>query len=179
MNSFLFEAPWLMGGIGAIVTGVSGLAWLQTGNAWAKNIALALGVVTALFVWINFQVKTDGELVEEVVLAIAREIENNDHARVRQRIHPDASERVVSAVDQLPKVKFREARITKIHSVEVQGKSSPKSAFVQMNVILKVDSEYFSGNAAAWIQVELEQKAGQWLVVNYEQREPQYGYMNR
>lgn len=179
MNSFLFEDPWLIGGVGAVVTGISGFAWLKTGNAWAKNNALGLGVVTAILVWINFRVKTDGELVEEVVLAIAREIENNDHARVRQRIHPDASERVVSAVDQLPKFKFREARITKIHNVDVREKPTPKAAFVQMNVVLKVDAEYLSGNAAAWIQVELEQKDGQWLVVNYEQREPQYGYLNR
>lgn len=182
MNSLLFENPILVGLIGTIVFCMSIFGWLQTGNPWAGRAAIALALMTVFFVWLNVWIETDRESVQAMLFEAATEVEQNQIQKLKLRVHPEATERVHQSMAQLPSFQFNQAKITKIHAVDLSEAGARKVAFVRMNVIAEAESKTGSaqgvrGKLAAWLQLELEQIDGKWCVVDCERNGPQHEFL--
>jgi hypothetical protein len=182
MNSLLFENPILVGVIGTIVFCMTVFGWLQTGNPWAGRAAAALVVIIAILIWLNIWIETDRESVRAMLMEAALEVEQNQIEKLKDRVHPEATERVHQSISQLPRFKFDQAKITKIHAIELSEAGDRKVAFVRMNVIAEAESKTGSaggmhGKLAAWLQLELEQWEGKWRVVDCERNGPQHEFL--
>lgn len=182
MNSLLFENPILVGVIGTIVFSMSVFGWLQTGNPWAGRAAAIFVGITAFLIWLNIWIETDRESVRAMLMDAASEVEQNQIEKLKGRVHPEATERVHQSMSQLPGFKFDQAKITKIHSIELSEAGVRKVAFVRMNVIAEAESKMRSAEGmrsklAAWLQLELEHMDGEWRVVDCERHGPQHEFL--
>jgi hypothetical protein len=182
MNSLLFENPILVGLIGIIVFSMTVFGWIQTGNPWAGRAAAILAVITAFLIWLNVWIETDRESVRAMLMEAASEVEQNQIEKLKGRVHPEATERVHQSMSQLPLFKFDQAKIAKIHAIELSKAGARKVAFVRMNVVAEAESKLGSaegmrGNLAAWLQLELEQMDGKWRVVDCERNGPHHEFL--
>lgn len=177
MYEFLFENAYLIGLVGVLLSGMSLYGWIQTGSLAARNSALGLGLATLMLVSLNWIVVTEAEEVRSVVLKTAEELERNDTEAIKKRIHSHASVMVQNAVNFLPNVTFHQARVTRIHSVSVEDILGKRTARVKMNVIAQAETNRGSGKAARWVQVDFEKQGDSWLIVDYEERNPQHEFM--
>ena len=177
MPTFLFEQPWIVGTIGSILTVASVFGWLQTGNRWAAYSAIGFALITVLMVLMNLWVVTDREEVTVWLFQIASEVENNETPKVMARISHDATDRVRDAAAKLPRIKFLNARITKIHKVEIQSNRFNAKANVRMNVFVEADIQNYPVKAPRWIGLSLQKIEGKWLLTDFEDREPQHEFM--
>lgn len=177
MPTFLFEQPWIVGVIGAVLTAVSVFGWIQTGNKIGLQSGIGIAIVTIVLLLLNLTVETDREFLRRWVLDAAAELQNNEHEKIAKRIHPSPSDRVLSQVRMLPSVKLDVVRVSKIHSIEVETKRSPPQAFIRMNVFVQGESHNSSGKAPIWVGLTLEKVQDEWLVVDYEQKDPQHEFM--
>jgi hypothetical protein len=178
MNALLFEQPWLLGAIGSGLTVITLYGWTQTGNAIALKTGLVFGVVTLLLLACNLWIVTDAEKVRLWLADAAGELQNNQFERVLKRISPNHSIRVANTADRMKSVKFSIAKVTKIHSIEVDRTGETATAFVRMNAFVEAKSAGMSGKVPRWVGITLEKKGPNWLLVDFEDREPQFEFVN-
>ncbi|MCU0716469.1 MAG: hypothetical protein MUD03_10120 [Pirellula sp.] len=176
MSEILFESPMVVLGFGAVFTLIAGYTWVQTGSLWARNIALVFFLLTVLLVWLGNIIQTDKERVRSMLSEAASELQNNDFEKVKQRIHPKATDVVRAASDRLQEVRFSIARISRIHEIEVND-GSPKTAQVRANVFVDVESQGFQAKTPRWVLLDLEEHDGKWKVVHFEHRNPQHEFV--
>lgn len=177
MSELLFENPLLIGTIGALFCILTAFGWIQTANKIARNVFFVLVIITILLVWLNIATKTDREQVVGTVQDIAKELQSNDVNAIKQRIHPVATEIVRQAVNQMPTIHFSLAKVSAFHEITVQEISGEKFAQVRMNVVVDAEIQGFQSRIPRWVQVDLEEKDGRWLVVNFEHRVAQHEFM--
>jgi hypothetical protein len=180
MPSIFFEQPWIIGGIGTVLSVITIFGWLQSGNPIAFRSACGLIVATILLTLLNVWVVTDREVVRDWLLETCMQVQDNqfdNKEKVMALIHPDASERVMNYASTLPDIKFVVARITKIHSIEIEAKRNATRAIVRMNVYVEGESRYANGKAPRWVGMTLSKHAGKWLVTDFDAREPQHEFM--
>lgn len=175
MSQFFFESPLLIGLIGCIVTGIAGLIWVNTMQRLALQIAGVSLATTVVLVLTNLNVVTDRERIEVMLYQVAEAIQNNDHAKVYQAIHPSATNTVLQAKVELPKWSFTEARVTGISSISVDRGSKPATAIAQFNVRVVVTLRGDKLDIPRFVKIYLEELNSQWLVKNYEHHEPTAG----
>jgi hypothetical protein len=183
MPSFLFEQPWIIGGIGTVLSVITIFGWVQSGNAIALRSACGLIVATVALVLLNLWVVTDREVVRAWLLDTAERIQRNEFEgdipgeKIQMLIHPDASERTMNYSRILPNIKFTMAKITKIHSIEIDAKRNLTKAVVRMNVFVEAESKYASGKTPRWVGLTLVKKDDKWLITDFEAKEPQHEFM--
>lgn len=178
MQTLLFEQPWMIGAIGAILSLVTFFGWTQTGNSIAFKTACGLVATTILLVLLNVWVVSDREIVHQWLMETADEVQTNQIEKVLKRIHPESSDRVANSAEQLKVITFSVLRITRIHSIEIQTKRQTKKALVRMNVFSEGAIRGFEGKLSLWIGLTLEQVGNEWLVTDIEERDPQHEFMN-
>ncbi len=61
MATILFEQPWLISTIGAVLTVLTFYGWVQTGNSIALKTAIGFAIGSILLVLLNLWVITDTE----------------------------------------------------------------------------------------------------------------------
>jgi len=138
---------------------------------------------------INVLVKTDKEELSELMQSLARDLQANRFEEVRKKIHPDATVELRNLQSRIEGVEFQSVVIKKIHGIEVVGTREPKSANVRMNVIVEGRQGGSSGTVPRWVRIFLEQlkpagakgepSKGEWRIVDYEHRDPQYEMLNQ
>jgi hypothetical protein len=111
-------------------------------------------------------------------LALGSEVERNQVDKVLNRLSPNHSDRVANAAERMKMVKFTVARITKVHSVQVDYQGANAIAYVRMNVFVEAESEGMSGKVPRWVGLTIEKKGKEWLIVDFEDREAQHEFMN-
>jgi Cu/Ag efflux protein CusF len=178
MTSLLFEQPWIIGAIGAILAIVTFYGWIQTGNSIAFKSGWILLIVTILLIALNVSIVTSGEEVRTWLKETAAELQANQYEKVLARIHPEASAHVQSNRAQVKLIRFESVKITQIHRVEVVTKYGLPRATAQMNVVVDGTFREIAGKTARWISLTLEKVNGKWLVLEMEEREPQHEFMN-
>ena len=178
MTSLFFEQPWMIGAIGTILTIATFYGWMQTGNSIALKVAIGMAVLTLLLLACNAWVVTDAEKIQIWLSDAADELQNNQFERVLKRISPNHSIRVANTAERMKTVKFHVAKVTKIHSIEVDSSGSTPTAFVRMNAFVEAESGGMSGKVPRWVGLTLEKKGNDWLMIDFEDREPQYEFMN-
>ena len=178
ISSVLFEQPWLIGAIGAILTAMTFYGWVQTGNSIALKTGIGFIGLTILLVLINVFCVTDSETIRVWLTDAASELQSNQFEKIRKRISPDHSERVANANERMHLVKFFVAKVTKIHSIEVVYKRAKATAFIRMNAFVEAKSQGISAKVPRWVGLTLEKKGEEWLITDFEDREAQHEFMN-
>jgi uncharacterized membrane protein YecN with MAPEG domain len=179
MAEFLFENPYVVGLVGALLTGLSLFGWIQTGNKIAAYVGLGFLLLTSFLVWLNLYVVTDREQIRVVLTDTSRELEENRHDAVKKRIHPDHTQQVASAVALLPRIKFDVATVTRVHSIELTKVGNKPSARVRMNVYVEVQTDFMPGKVPRWVQLDLEKLGDQWLVVDFVHKEATFEFLGK
>ena len=177
MNAIFFEQPWIIGAIGTVVTVLTLYGWTQTGNMIALKSAIAFAVTTLLLLIANLFIITDAERVRTWLIDTASDLQNNEFDKVLRKISPDCSERVTNAVERMKGVKFSITKITKIHSIEVTTRKKEVTAYVRMNAFVEGESYGMSGKVPRWVGLTLEKKDHEWLITDFEDRDPQHEFM--
>ena len=178
MAAILFEQPWFIGLIGTVLTIVTFYGWAQTGNSIAFRTALGFAVGSILLVLLNLWVATDAENIRIWLVDAAAELQSNQYDKVLRRVSPDHSERVASVSVRMKTVKFSVARVTKIHSIEIDYKGTTPTADVRLNAFVEAESHGVSGKLARWVRLTLEKIESKWLITDFEDREAQHEFMN-
>ena len=179
MSEFLFENPYVIGCVGALVTGLSLFGWIQTGNKIAMYVALGFLILTGSLVYLNIYVQTDREQVRIVLNDTALELQENRYDALKKRIHPDHSQQVASAMSMLPRVKFDVAKVNRVHSIELSKIGNNATARVRMNVYVEVQTDFMPGKIPRWVQLDLEKQGDQWLVVDFEHKEATFEFLGK
>ena len=178
MIPLLFEQPWLIGTIGTVVTVLTFYGWTQTGNSIAFKASLGLALISIILVLVNVGIVTDSERVRVWLADAASELQSNQYDRVRKRISPNHSERVESTAQRMQTVKFSVARITRIHSIAIDYRTSIPTALVRMNAFVEAESSGVVGRVPRWVGLELEKRGDEWLITDFEDREAQHEFIH-
>ncbi len=177
MYSVIFEQPWTVGAIGAFLTVLTLYGWTQSGNSIAFKSGVGFAVVTILLLFVNLWIVTDGEQIRIWLVEVADELQANQYDKVLKRISPDRSDRVDRTAEHMKSVKFSVARVTKIHSVTLDYRGVNPKAVVRMNAYVEAESSGVSGKVPRWVGLTLEKLNNEWLIDDFEDREPQHEFM--
>ncbi len=178
MIPLLFEQPWLIGTIGTVVTVLTFYGWSQTGNSIAFKASVGFAMVSLLLLLLNVWVVTDSERVRVWLADAASELQSNQYDRVLKRISPNHSERVERTAQRMQTVKFSVARVTRIHSIAIDYKTSNPTALVRMNAFVEAESSGVTGRIPRWVGLELEKRGEEWLLTDFEDREAQHEFIH-
>jgi hypothetical protein len=179
MSEYFFEHPYIIGTLGALLTGLSLFGWIQTGNKVAVYLALGTLVLTSFLVWLNLYVETDREQIHAVLKETAAELQDNRFEAVKNRIHPDHTQQVASAISMLPRLKFEVARITGVHAIDLSKVGKNPAARVRMNVYVEVQTDFMPGKIPRWVQLDLEKLNDRWLVIDFQHKEATFEFLGK
>ena len=177
MATILFEQPWLISTIGAVLTVLTFYGWVQTGNSIALKTAIGFAIGSILLVLLNHWVITDTEKIRIWLVDAAGELQSNEYDKVLKRISPDHTERVESIAARMKTVKFSVAKVTMIHSIKIEYKGTAPTADVRMNAFVQAESNGMSGKLPRWVRLTLEKRNTEWLITDFEDRDPQHEFM--
>lgn len=174
---WLLEQPLIIVGLGVGLILSLGAAWTASGR---QELLYALvAAIGLLFVGLITErlVVTDREKIRATLQEIARDVKANDHAKVMRHIHSSAASVKQQAQAELPKYKFTEFRITKIHTIDVDASTEPRSAMVELNMVGGGSFHEFGIDAdhvPRWVQLHLLRETdGRWTVAAYQHDDPQ------
>ena len=177
MATILFEQPWFISAIGTVLTVVTFYGWVQTGNSTALKTTIGFAIGSILLVFLNLWVITDTETIRTWLMDAAGELQKNEFDKVLKRISPDRTERVQSTTDRMKFFRFSVARVTKIHSINIDYKGSTPTADVRMNAFVQAESDGMSGKLPRWVRLTLEKPDTEWLITDFEDRDAQHEFM--
>lgn len=177
MATILFEQPWFIGAIGAVLTVVTFYGWVQTGNSNAFRTAIGFAIGSTLLVFLNLWVITDTENIRTWLADAAGELQSNEYDSVLKRISPDHTDRVESIADRMKTVQFSVAKVTKIHSINIDYKGTTPKADIRMNAFVQAESFGMSGKLPRWVRLTLEKRDTEWLITDFEDRDAQHEFM--
>ncbi|MDX1945479.1 MAG: hypothetical protein SFU86_08720 [Pirellulaceae bacterium] len=175
--NWLFDQPIYIA-LGGIVFGfLAGVLWSSTGSkAWLAALGVVIAITAGLLITERLVV-TDREAIRQTLAEIARDVQSNDVAKVVRHIAPDRPDMAIRARTEMPNYRFTECRVTKVHGIDVNERANPRTALVEFNVVVagsfRQGGMEASGNYPRWVRLHLvKDKAGQWLVYDYEHAEP-------
>lgn len=181
MTPFLFEQPWLIGTIGAILSIATFYGWTQSGSPLVLRTACGMVAFTLVLLLINVLVVTQSEEIRAWASEAAHELENNQRDKVMERIHPDCTARVDQCVQRMNGIVFSAFRVSKIHGVDVVRENGIVKAKLRMNVVVQGNVEGYyremKGRVVRWVNLTLERFDGRWYVMDIEDREPQHEFV--
>ena len=179
MNSFFFESPYILGAISLLIVAIAWYGWLQSLQKLAFVIATVLTILSILLLTANLLVVTDSESIKSTILKTASELDQGNLSAIKDIIAPDSSEAVQAALLMLNRVKIHEARVTRLHAIDVDKTNGIKTAQVRMNVYVDCDLNNYRVRAPRWILLDMEELNGQWKVVHWEHRDPHNEFIQR
>ena len=176
--SWLYEQPLIIVILGVALVFVLGALWSASGR---KELLYALGAAVVLLITglvVERWTVTDREAIRGTLHRIAEDVKSNNRRAVTSHLHSTAPELKQKAEAELPKYKFDECRVTRIHLIDVDDQAEPRSALVEFNVIaagtFKVESLEVTDTVPRWVKLHmLREPDGQWKVVDYEHDSPE------
>ena len=131
--NWLFDQPYTIAIVGVAIVFFLGIAWVQTGrNAFLYAVAGVMALAALLLV-LERRIITDREAVETRLYAFAAAVESNNSSNLADCIVRSRPELLAAARGEMAHHKFTEARVTKIHHVEVLPKHQPPQVTVEFN----------------------------------------------
>jgi hypothetical protein len=176
--NWLFEQQLLIVVLGITLVLLLGAAWSATGR---KELLFAIAGAVLLLVAglvIERLVVTDREAIEQTLAQIAADVKSNHVAAVTRHVYSGTPELKQKAAAEMPKYRFTECRITKIHRIDVDRHDDPPSAIVEFNIIaagtFDTPAGQLSDTVPRWVRLHLlQEKDGRWTVAEYEHDNPQ------
>jgi hypothetical protein len=170
--SFFFESPIYLGICGLLVVVIAVVAWINTAHKYALWTAVAAFIVTVLLLLVEHNVVTYREEIIARLNEVADHLENNRREEAIAAIHPAADNAVQMARAELPKYQFSEARVTSIHSLEIDAPTKRPRAVVEFNVIVALTVNGQEHRVPRYIKVTLYRENDKWFVYDYSHSDP-------
>src|SRR6476661_1585024 len=175
---WLYEQPLIIVVLGVALLLGLGAAWSASGR---KELLYSMAVVVVLLIAglvIERLVVTDREAIRATLLQIARDVQSNDRRAVLRHVHFSATELKKKAEAELPNYHFTECRVTRINLIDIDRHAEPRSAMVELNIIISGEFKYAgleaTGTYPRWVKLHmLREKDGRWTVVEYDHDDPQ------
>ncbi len=183
--TWLYEQPLVIVVIGILLLLGLGIAWSSTGRKELLYAAAAALALVILGLVIERLVTTDAESIRQTLQEIASDVEHNDHRALVRHIAESAPQIRERAEAEMPNYDFSECRVTRVHKIEVDHATAPKTAIVELNVVFSGDFrheglEVSDYTGARWVKLHLaEDKDGRWRIEDYEHDDPQRMIMER
>jgi hypothetical protein len=177
MSELLYESPLIVGFTGLALTIIALVVWIKGGFRNALYTACVLAVLTVVLLFLNLNIQTDREQIDQLLHDVAAAVQRNDLPTTLSYIHPNAVEGLQRAKNEMPKYEFTEARITGIKSIEVKPKLNPPLAVAEFYVAVSLNSGGRQVNGIRrFVRATLTKRDGRWLVSDYEHFEPTTGF---
>jgi low affinity Fe/Cu permease len=179
--SWLYEQQLTIVVLGVAVILGLGAAWSASGR---KELLYAIAAAIVLLIaglLIERLVVTDKEAIRATVLEIARDLQNNNRRAVLAHISSTTPTLQRKAEAELPNYQFTECRVTKIHRIDVDDHTEPRSAIAEFNIIASgtfrptaLGGSEITDTIPRWIQLHLlREKDGRWTVAEYDHDSPE------
>ena len=155
-----------------------GVAWTRTGQrGWLFAMVGAVVLMIAGLI-VDRLIVTDREAIEKTLAQIARDVQSNNLRALSRHIYSGAPELQQKAKAELPNYRFEECRITRIHQVEIDAETEPRSAIVEFNVVARGTFKHagmeLTDTVRRWVRLQMvREKDGRWTVQNYEHASPE------
>jgi hypothetical protein len=175
---WLFDSPIYIVLIAIVLGVLVGGAWTISGRnepLYALGAVVGLAVVMLI---VERMVVTDREAIRGTLNEIARDAQNNDLQKIVGHIAKSSPSLVQRAQNEMPHYHFTECRVTKVHKVDVDSTSEPRSAIVEFNVVAAGSFQQLgieaSGTYPRWVRLQMvREQDGQWRVQDYRHEAPQ------
>ncbi len=169
MIDVVLESPLTVLLLGSFATIVALAVWVQVGHRALIYVALALALLTVILIFVSYNVRTDREQLRQVIEEVAGAVQRNDVDAVLKHVHPSANARIDEVRTRLPGLKFTEARVTGLKSIEVTDRTEPKSAVAQMHVAVSLTSGSVTLNGVRrFVKAYFLYSDGKWLINDFE-----------
>jgi hypothetical protein len=154
--------PYLL--IGLAVVSILLILYLQTRRAAFMAAILLVALLVVVGIFVEQAVVTDREAIETAVYDLAASVEANDMPSVLRHISPQATKVKADAEREMNRYKFALARIVKAPGIEIIRETSPPTARVRCQGVVRLTDGQGSG-------IELILTFGQegelWLLNGY------------
>lgn len=183
--NWLWEQPLVIALVGISTLAVLGAAWALSGR---RELLLAMAAAALLLgggLVVERLVVTDREAIQQTLLQIARDVQSNNLRAVTQHIAQRAPQLRQKVTAEMPRYRFDECRITRVHVIEVDAQARPRTARVEFNVVasgsFRQDGfEIHDAQVPRWVCLYLVREAdGRWAVEDYEHAPPQQMLLER
>lgn len=179
MQSFFLESPLLLGASGCLIVSLAVFLWIQTAHRAALYGAFAALAATIVLVLLSIQIETPREQIEKTIQEVADAVENNRVEEVLEYLHPGAVVGRRHVEQEMPRYKFTEARVTRMHSIAVNHATNPPTAIAEFNVIVDVSAHGQSARVPRFVRAYFTYSDGKWLVNDYEYDNATAGFRDR
>jgi hypothetical protein len=183
--NYVLEQPLAVVILGVVLALATGLVWTSTGRKeWLFGLA-AIVVLTIGGLILEQVVVTDREAIEATLTEIARDVESNNIRALTRHIATGATQVQREAEREMPKHRFEECRVTKVHSIDIDATQEPRSAVVEFNVTAKGSFseggfELSGQQIFRWVELHMvREKDGRWTVQSYKHDDPQHFMYHR
>lgn len=154
-------------------------AWSRTGRREWLFVLAGIVVLMVAGLIVDRLIVTDREAIEATLAQIARDVQSNNLRAVSRHIYFGAASELKQRVEsEMPNYHFEECRITRIHKVEIDAGTDPRSAVVEFNVVasgtFKQAGMELTDTVRRWIRLQMvREKDGRWAVQDYKHASPE------
>jgi hypothetical protein len=176
---WLFEDPWLIGGLGAAAEALLAVALWRTRRGAVLAAMGAVPLLTGAALLVERWVVTDREAVEATLRTAADAVRAGDERRVLQFLAPEAPPEIAAGVrTYLGLFEFKSIVIRAPETQIVKGAQT--TARVRFTAHVTVHTKGASIDLAreempVFLEVRFRKEQDSWLVTGYEQRSPTGG----
>lgn len=165
---YLFENPWPMLLIGAVLLTFSGVMYFTT-RSIGSFVAMVMVVVLTLCGLVMEQiVYTQRELVESTLAGITDAAEDDDLARVLTFLSPTATRTRAMAEKLMPELDIEKANIMSEIDITLDDERDPHQATAKFRGFFHAKHKSgFAGGRPFPVTVELVREDNRWLIEDF------------
>lgn len=174
MYNLIAQQPILLSVVLALLAAALLYGWTREGQRW---LAVSGLVLLALIppVWIaSSMLVTDEEEIRSMIEEMAQSIEANDHDAAVSVIHPNRTDIIARARQELPNYEFSRARVGGYNKIKILPGTNPTEAVVDLNasVTLSTKNGFLSNQRGARkLLLYLRKTDDGWKVIDYAHRQ--------
>lgn len=181
--NWLFDSPLTIVLLGFGLIGCAAFGWVQTGRKGFLIIGVCSLLLLVGMLLVERMTITDEEAIRAMLQELARDVQQNNHAALLEHISTDAPDILAQAKNEMPRYDFREARVTRIHRIDVDAEMSPRTADTEFNVIVggsfRQGGDVYDTTVPRWVRLQLAlDPDGKWRIRGYEHAPPQEAYLD-
>jgi len=175
---WLFENPWPLSVICALLIAMLIGGFLQTQRKWLLLVACGLAMFVAFLFVVEKIVVTPREEVARTLYEIAADLQVNNIDGVVRHFASTAPELERDARARLRGMTLEQVKIKRNLTIEVTPSSNPHLATARFNcVVVGSDKSGLMGKrrGAFFFDVDFRKEQGNWRVASYEMKDPRAG----
>lgn len=168
MIETILESPWVVLAVGLVCSFAFFQVWLQmarTEGLWLSGGTLILSIALVV---LGVYTETEKEVTIREVTQMASDLEKNFQDKISAAIYSKPTQEVIAAHELYKRSDFRQATITRIHSIEITGPTSARKAEIKMNVFIEASLGGMQVRAPRYVELTLYFVDKHWRVYDFK-----------